>query len=70
MLNLLEEDRWAWLTRRGALRVPQIAAYFWAVKGLSTAMGETPAARARRKHGHSANSPALCEPTSVVWESL
>src|ERR1039458_1669695 len=40
MLNLMEEDPWAWLTKRGALRVPQITAYFWAVKGLSTAMGE------------------------------
>ena len=40
MLNRMEEDRWAWLTKRGALSVPQITAYFWAVKGLSTAMGE------------------------------
>ena len=40
MLNLRNDDRWAWLTRRGALRVPQITAYFWGVKGLSTAMGE------------------------------
>src|SRR5579885_3812551 len=30
----------AWLTRRGALRVPQITVAFWIVKGLSTAMGE------------------------------
>ncbi|MBY8862259.1 hypothetical protein K7711_37705 [Nocardia sp. CA2R105] len=29
------------LTRAGALRVPQIAAAFWIVKGLSTAMGES-----------------------------
>ncbi|MGH3407402.1 MAG: COG4705 family protein, partial [Streptosporangiaceae bacterium] len=27
-------------TRVGALRVPQITAYFWVIKGLSTAMGE------------------------------
>ena len=29
------------LTQPGALRVPQITAYFWIVKGLSTAMGES-----------------------------
>jgi uncharacterized membrane-anchored protein len=29
-----------WLTVKGALRVPQITAYFWIVKALSTAMGE------------------------------
>ena len=28
------------LTTRGALRVPEIAVFFWAIKGLSTAMGE------------------------------
>jgi uncharacterized membrane-anchored protein len=28
------------LTRRGALRVPQITVYFWVIKALSTAMGE------------------------------
>lgn len=28
------------LTRRGELRVPQVTALFWLVKGLSTAMGE------------------------------
>ncbi len=28
------------LTRRGALRVPEITIYFWVVKALSTAMGE------------------------------
>ncbi|MDQ1484625.1 MAG: hypothetical protein QOJ62_318, partial [Actinomycetota bacterium] len=30
----------SWLTRRGALRVPEITAVFWVIKGLSTAMGE------------------------------
>jgi uncharacterized membrane-anchored protein len=30
----------AWLTEHGALRVPQVAAMFWVLKGLSTAMGE------------------------------
>jgi uncharacterized membrane-anchored protein len=30
----------SWLTRRGALRVPEITVVFWVVKGLSTAMGE------------------------------
>jgi uncharacterized membrane-anchored protein len=29
------------LTKRGALRVPQIAVFFWVIKGLSTAMGES-----------------------------
>jgi uncharacterized membrane-anchored protein len=29
------------LTERGALRVPEITVYFWAIKGLSTAMGES-----------------------------
>lgn len=29
------------LTRRGALRVPEVTAYFWLVKALSTAMGES-----------------------------
>jgi uncharacterized membrane-anchored protein len=31
----------AWLTRRGALRVPEVTAYFWVIKALSTAMGES-----------------------------
>ncbi len=29
------------LTLRGALRVPEITAFFWAIKALSTAMGES-----------------------------
>jgi uncharacterized membrane-anchored protein len=29
------------LTRRGALRVPEITVYFWTIKALSTAMGES-----------------------------
>jgi uncharacterized membrane-anchored protein len=29
-----------WLTKPGALRVPQITVYFWVIKALSTAMGE------------------------------
>ncbi len=29
-----------WLTKKGALRVPQITVVFWVIKGLSTAMGE------------------------------
>ncbi len=29
------------VTLRGALRVPEITAYFWAIKALSTAMGES-----------------------------
>jgi uncharacterized membrane-anchored protein len=31
----------AWLTTPGALRVPEITAAFWIIKGLSTAMGES-----------------------------
>ncbi len=30
----------AW-TRRGALRVPEVTAYFWVIKALSTALGES-----------------------------
>jgi uncharacterized membrane-anchored protein len=30
-----------WLTTRSALRVPQITVYFWVIKALSTAMGES-----------------------------
>jgi uncharacterized membrane-anchored protein len=30
----------SWLTRRGALRVPQVTVAFWVIKALSTAMGE------------------------------
>ena len=29
------------LTARGALRVPEITVYFWVIKALSTAMGES-----------------------------
>ncbi|HEV2370248.1 MAG TPA: hypothetical protein VGR90_10265, partial [Acidimicrobiales bacterium] len=29
------------LTRPGALRVPQVTAWFWLIKALSTAMGES-----------------------------
>lgn len=29
------------LTRHGALRVPEVTAYFWVIKALSTAMGES-----------------------------
>jgi uncharacterized membrane-anchored protein len=32
--------RLAAITRRGALRVPEITVYFWVIKALSTAMGE------------------------------
>lgn len=31
----------SWLTTAGALRVPEITAAFWIIKGLSTAMGES-----------------------------
>ena len=30
----------SWLTKKGLLRVPEITALFWIIKGLSTAMGE------------------------------
>jgi uncharacterized membrane-anchored protein len=33
--------RFGRLTARGALRVPEITVYFWAIKALSTAMGES-----------------------------
>jgi uncharacterized membrane-anchored protein len=33
--------RLGWLTRHGALRVPEITAYFWIAKALSTALGES-----------------------------
>jgi uncharacterized membrane-anchored protein len=33
--------RLSWLTRKGALRVPEITVAFWVLKGLSTAMGES-----------------------------
>src|ERR1700753_3607504 len=29
------------LTKRGALRVPEVTVFFWAIKALSTAMGES-----------------------------
>lgn len=31
----------AWLTREGSMRVPEITAAFWIIKGLTTAMGES-----------------------------
>jgi uncharacterized membrane-anchored protein len=31
----------SWLTKKGALRVPEITVAFWVIKGLSTAMGES-----------------------------
>ncbi len=40
MLSQISLEHRHWLTRPGALRVPQITVYFWLVKGLSTAMGE------------------------------
>jgi uncharacterized membrane-anchored protein len=36
-----DQDRPSVWTARGALRVPEITAYFWIIKGLSTAMGES-----------------------------
>jgi uncharacterized membrane-anchored protein len=39
---LVGQERWlAALTARGELRVPQVTAFFWIIKGLSTAMGES-----------------------------
>jgi uncharacterized membrane-anchored protein len=37
----VDRDRPSAWTARGALRVPEITAYFWIIKGLSTAMGES-----------------------------
>ena len=37
----VNQDRPSAWTARGALRVPEITAYFWIIKGLSTAMGES-----------------------------
>lgn len=34
-------DRRSWLTSTGALRVPEVGVAFWAIKALSTAMGES-----------------------------
>jgi uncharacterized membrane-anchored protein len=39
--RLTADDIRLWLRKRGALRVPEITALFWVVKGLSTAMGES-----------------------------
>jgi uncharacterized membrane-anchored protein len=33
--------RWSSVAARGALRVPEITVYFWVIKALSTAMGES-----------------------------
>jgi uncharacterized membrane-anchored protein len=38
---LSDRDFLKQLTRRGAVRVPEITAYFWVIKALSTAMGES-----------------------------
>jgi uncharacterized membrane-anchored protein len=38
---VLDRDLLARLTRRGALRVPEITVYFWVIKALSTGMGES-----------------------------
>jgi uncharacterized membrane-anchored protein len=39
--GMTASDVRAWATTPGALRVPQITALFWIIKGLSTAMGES-----------------------------
>lgn len=39
-MNLTARRAPSWLTDPGELRVPQITAVFWLIKGLSTAMGE------------------------------
>ena len=38
---MTEQSFSTWLTKPGALRVPQITAYFWVIKAMSTAMGES-----------------------------
>jgi uncharacterized membrane-anchored protein len=39
--GLMRRVRQVFSTDRGALRVPEITVYFWVIKGLSTAMGES-----------------------------
>lgn len=40
-MDLRDRRLFSGLARRGALRVPQITAAFWVIKGLSTALGES-----------------------------
>lgn len=40
MADAAKADFRSWVTTRGRLRVPEITVLFWAIKGLSTAMGE------------------------------
>jgi uncharacterized membrane-anchored protein len=39
-MNAATPRQLSWLTRKGALRVPEVTVAFWILKGLSTAMGE------------------------------
>lgn len=39
--DIARPDQFSMFTVRGALRVPEITAYFWTIKALSTAMGES-----------------------------
>ena len=41
MTNATKRRSPAWSTREGPLRVPEITAAFWVIKGLTTAMGES-----------------------------
>ena len=38
---MTEQNFHTWMTKSGALRVPQITVFFWVIKALSTAMGES-----------------------------
>lgn len=40
-MSFVARDARSWLTAKGALRVPEITAVFWVIKGLSTAFGES-----------------------------
>ncbi len=40
-VNARVYDSGSWLTKKGALRVPEITVVFWVIKGLSTAIGES-----------------------------
>ena len=40
-MAVTEQNFHTWMTKRGALRVPQITVFFWVIKALSTAMGES-----------------------------
>ena len=40
-MAVTEQNFHTWMTKSGALRVPQITVFFWVIKALSSAMGES-----------------------------